>query len=48
MDRKKIHFGTAVEEFGQVTRGELPLLSLPTAIDVKLTVIIASGSEDGS
>lgn len=47
MSRQPIEFGTAKEVFGEVTRGTLPLLSLPTGDKFELKVVIASGVEDG-
>lgn len=45
--RVPVTFGTAKEVFGEVTRGTLSLLELPTGDKLDLRVIIASGATDG-
>jgi len=46
-ERKPKSFGTAVEQFGRIARGTIPLLYQPSGQLLELHVMIASGTQDG-
>jgi len=47
MERKLLQVGNVTEERGAIKTGQILLINLPTGIPVHLSIIIASGREDG-